>query len=859
MKSNKKIESYLDYLYKVDYKERPVSVKQFLSDERFFGKLTDGGKSIYPIWMEKMTEFLAEDSKYLGVFTGAIGCLAPDVRVSLLDGRELTIPEIIEERKKGKQHWVYSYDIENDKLVPGKVVDALMSGHSNSLVEVTIDNDNKIVCTDNHPFLLSSGIYKEAKDLKSGDSLMSLCGRTCAGKLRAIKSKEKKDIVVQNHKVVCVKKLNGKKGVYDLSIEDYHNFALTDGVFVHNTGKTRNAVWAAGYVMYKLLCLRNPWKFFNLAAGGKMSVAFFNLTKSLSESRAFNILQQHLLASEWFRKRGIVAGKPPNQRLEFPLFDYALASPYSSGFGTQGRDIIIAIMDEVDSPTASEKQKQRVLAAYESTVRRFESRFVDDTYNETLGKFLLVASKQEQYSFLDAFITEHKDSKNTYIADIKYWEIKPEGTYSGKTFPVMLGDMYNPSRILCTEQEVKDARSNGYQILDVPVEFQESFERDLVGALRDIGGVSAVSLRRTKLFPSEKSLYDCYDETKPDPANITTIEIGLRDELDLIKFIDLNKIRTPKHLKRFIHCDIAYSGDGDALSVAMSCVKDWVKKDVENADGSFSTHKVPVVETDFVIRLKGRPGDEIPMYRVRKFILDLRAAGYTLHFSADLALLSTDTKQILTRSGIECSYLSLDRDVKPYLMFRELVFDQRWVCHKNNILHFELANLEYDKEKQKIDHPHKVETLEFLEDGDTRELVVLGSKDCSDATAGSVFKAVESSPAVPMDASVVKTLSSAMRSASYEVNTFDWLVGKTVKESRVEQYMLQDKEGKYWVWTKENAALPPELKGPFDEKLVNLPVVEVDNPAQFSPENKFNKVSSEHQSKVNILRIASGR
>lgn len=695
-----RIETYLDYLYKMDYKERPVSIEQFLSDEKYFGKLTDKGRSVFPIWKTKLDEFLNEDSKYLIILTGAIGI-----------------------------------------------------------------------------------------------------------------------------------------------------------------GKTRAAIYAVGYVMYRLLCLKNPWDFFGRAAGGRMCIAFFNLTKSLGQSRAFDILQQHLINSEWFLKKGIVTGNT-RKILDIPLFEYALSSPLAAGFGVQGKDIILAIMDEVDSPTASDKLKQRVLQAYESTVLRFESRFVDDVYKESIGKFFLVASKQEQHSFLDAFITEHKEAKNTYIADIKYWETREQGTYSGKTFPVMLGDVYMPSKILSSEQEKQNAIQNGYQIVDVPVEFYESFERNLVGSLRDIAGISTVGLRRSKLFPSERSILDCYDETKPDPANLTTIELGLNDELDLIKFLDLSKIRVPKHHKRFIHCDIAFSGDGDALSIAMSSVKDWVRKDIENPDGTFDIQKVPVVETDFAIRLKGHPGDEVPIYRVRKLVLDLRAAGFNVHFSADLVLLSKDTEQILSRSKIPCSYLSLDKTISPYLTFRELVHEQRWVFHKSNMLHFELANLEYDKDRQKIDHPHKVETLQFLEDGGTKELVVLGSKDLSDAVAGSVYNAVLSAPAVPLETSAVKKLGEQLRKSA-QTKEWDWVLETTEAINQpggLQQYLLQNKkDGKYWMWSQENPAVLPSLTGPFEERLVNLEVIPVDNPAMFRPSGPTAPPSSQHQAKLNILKIASGR
>jgi DNA gyrase subunit B len=42
---------------------------------------------------------------------------------------------------------------------------------------------------------------------------------------------------LQNHKIVSIEKLNYTEDVYDIEVPDSHNFALTSGVFVHNSSK----------------------------------------------------------------------------------------------------------------------------------------------------------------------------------------------------------------------------------------------------------------------------------------------------------------------------------------------------------------------------------------------------------------------------------------------------------------------------------------------------------------------------------------------------------------------------------------------------------------------------------------------
>jgi len=632
-KGNKRIHTYLEYAYKLQYKERPVSIKEFLCNEHFLGKLTDRGQAVYPIWMRELTQIAREDSKYLIVLTGAIG-----------------------------------------------------------------------------------------------------------------------------------------------------------------SGKSRATVWACAYTMYRTLCLRDPWKHFDKSAGGKMAIVFFNLTKSLGASRGFNLLQTYLTTSPWFQERGIVSGSSANPRIEFPLFEYRLASPYSKGFGTIGHDVLFADMDEVDDPTESDKQRMRVLKAYEATIRRFESRFVFD--GESMGRFFLLASKQEQLSFLNTFIVKMKSSPNIHIVDIPIWEARSPRDYCGRKFPVMIGDVYTPSKLLgyvdedgevsFNKEEVGETVRNGFKVIDVPVEYYIDFQRDIVGALRDLAGISVSYIRKSKLFSSEKFLVDCYDPEKKDPVKKLTAMIGLDDDIDLTKYLDLSFIRISRNVPRYIHVDIAYSGDGDALGLGMSCVKGWQTEHREQEEGSFKGVKMPVAETDFGMRIKAPPGDKIPLNKVRKLILDLKNV-YKFNIvlcTFDHKAMSEDSMQILARAGIKCDYLSLDKDSSIYRGFASLVVNQRWVCHRNNYLHFELVNLEDDPVTNKIDHPDEVVDIEFLEDGSTREVVLRGSKDISDAVVGSVYTAIKNCE-TPPDIEVMKDMFQKSKTAPVgEMDEFWFLDKKYTKEDK---------------------------------------------------------------------------
>jgi intein/homing endonuclease len=67
------------------------------------------------------------------------------------------------------------------------------------------------------------------------------------------------DAVVLNHKVVCVVETNEVVPVYDITVDVHHNFALSSGVFVHNSQiKDRNKDEADGLDEF-LCCYNMDW------------------------------------------------------------------------------------------------------------------------------------------------------------------------------------------------------------------------------------------------------------------------------------------------------------------------------------------------------------------------------------------------------------------------------------------------------------------------------------------------------------------------------------------------------------------------------------------------------------------------
>lgn len=100
-----------------------------------------------------------------------IGCFTKDTKVALTDGRNLSFEELINE--KDKEHYGYSID-KNGNVQVSKLEFPRKIKKADKLLEIELDNGEKIKCTLDHVFYKRDCSEVEAKDLKVGDSLYPL-------------------------------------------------------------------------------------------------------------------------------------------------------------------------------------------------------------------------------------------------------------------------------------------------------------------------------------------------------------------------------------------------------------------------------------------------------------------------------------------------------------------------------------------------------------------------------------------------------------------------------------------------------------------------------------------------------------
>ncbi len=99
---------------------------------------------------------------------GSLGsCFAGETRIKLLNGTTKSLKELYE---NGGEFYVYSCD-ENGSLRAGKAK-ANLTGRNKEVVEVILDNGDKIICTPDHEFMMRDGTFKKVIDITPDESLM---------------------------------------------------------------------------------------------------------------------------------------------------------------------------------------------------------------------------------------------------------------------------------------------------------------------------------------------------------------------------------------------------------------------------------------------------------------------------------------------------------------------------------------------------------------------------------------------------------------------------------------------------------------------------------------------------------------
>ena len=487
--------------------------------------------------------------------------------------------------------------------------------------------------------------------------------------------------------------------IFDAS-KNYEEMVFTGAIGI---GKTRTGVICLCYLLYRLMCLRNPNAYFNLLEGDKITIFFLNITLDLARGVGYNTMHEFLMASPWFMERGTVTGvknlvyNPPKNI----IIEYG-----SSGGHGLGKAIFAAMLDEVDFKKAGMKgtsaldASSAIMEAYRIIKGRISSRFIKK--GVLYGKLFLVSSKKSEHDFLEQYVKKMYNEKMLVI-DKPQWVVKPKGTFSEVTFPVAVGNKSLKSMVLpddITEEERKAYIKQGYQIIDVPENFRHEFKLDINTALMDKAGISIIG---ATTFFNYDMFSQCYIKDYKNPFSADILTIGLHDDLQIYDFFEIDKVPLQvRAMPQFIHVDASLTGDKTGISdVGVSGIKESMIYDGANE----TIVNEMTYKHIFSVDILAPHGTEISFEKTRKFIYYLRSQGFNIVGVSLDGFQSADTRQALELQGYDATIISLDRSPQGYLSLRSAMNDKRIGLIQIDLLETELIQLQRDVKTGKLDHP----------------------------------------------------------------------------------------------------------------------------------------------------------
>lgn len=470
-------------------------------------------------------------------------------------------------------------------------------------------------------------------------------------------------------------------------------------------GKSEIACGCVGaYLMYRVMCLKNPLEFYHLKPTEKICFAFMNIKKELSEEIATSKFQNTIQMSPWFMSKGKMT-----QRNNQPY--WVPPDPISIIIGSQSDDVIgqpiyFAFFDEISfiKNQDIDKQKKKAKDMIDTAIGGMVTRFIHKGKNPTM--LVVASSKRSEQSFMEDYIRTltKSEGKNVYVVDKPVWEVKPQGTY-GKPddiFYVGLGNKFLSSIVIPDEDNDKlDAyKAKGYKILEVPRFFRAKFLEDIDRNLCDIAGISSSSSNK---YMSGERVAACINPEFKNPLP-DIIETGNAPEDRLQYYNVFNLDNVPKDLMSkplYIHLDMSISGDMTGIAGVWIIGKKITTEGSPSKDLSF--------RLAFSTSIKAPRGRQISFEKNRNFIRWLKEVGFNIKEITSDTFQSYDLQQQLKAEGFECSILSVDRVdtdrvCKPYQYLKSAIYENRFVMYKSDRLFDEFVDIERNMDTGKVDH-----------------------------------------------------------------------------------------------------------------------------------------------------------
>lgn len=501
---------------------------------------------------------------------------------------------------------------------------------------------------------------------------------------------------------------------------DYNTVALTGSIGI---GKSFIAVICILYLLYRMLCLKDPYLHYGLQPIDKITFGFMNITLDASKGVAWDKCQQLLQISPWFMKHGTVSGtvnvewKPPKG---IELIAGSLPRHII------GRAVFAIFMDEVSFQPNSdvEEQKRKAKELVSTAAARMQSRFMKGEYNPTL--LLLASSKRTEQSYMETFIENKRktESKTTLVIDEPQWVIRTDKDSPNK-FKVALGNKFLDSEVLplnCTEKDVNDYINRGFQIIDVPMGYYENFIDDIDIALTDIAGISTSNVTRY-ISGSRLSAVKMLTIQNLMTKDIITVGNAPDDKVQYWEYMDMTRLDSKlKSRPMYIHLDMSISGDKTGIAGV------WILGKKPHQEGIPDSNEL-YYRLAFSFAVKAPKGYQVSFEKNKQFIYWLREQGFNIKGVSTDTFQNAAFAQSISAAHFNYSIISVDRVDSnhicvPYQTLKNVIYEERIQMYDSKHLTEELLGLERNN-NGRIDHSERG----------------INSKDEADAVCGAIYNA----------------------------------------------------------------------------------------------------------------------
>ena len=460
------------------------------------------------------------------------------------------------------------------------------------------------------------------------------------------------------------------------------------------SGKDFTSTVACSYIVYKLLCLKDPAKYFGKPSGDAIDLINVAINAQQAKNVFFKGFKTKIEKSPWF------IGKY-NAKADSVEFDKSITvySGHSERESHEGLNLLLAVLDEI-SGFASEigtgndqgKTADNIYRAFRASV---DSRFPD------LGKVVLLSFPRYPGDFIseryDAVIAEKESVEKTHRFIIN--PILPEE------------DPDNYFDISWDEDQIISYKYPGVFALKKPtweVNPTRKIDDFKIAFLTDIGD----AMQRFACVPTFAS--DAFFKQSEKVRSCMTA----RNPVDNFRRFDESFKPDPDKVY-YVHADLAQKHDKCAVAIAH--VDKWVNIQVINNYEQVA----PIVVVDAVAWWEPKVEGPVNLSEVKMWIQNLRRLGFNIGMVSFDRWQSFDIQNELKQVGMRTDTVSVAK--KHYEDMAMLVYEERLVMPSIELLFDELTQLKIMK-NNRVDHPRKK------------------SKDLADAVCGAIFGAISHTP-----------------------------------------------------------------------------------------------------------------